>query len=548
MTTAFSENNFPQDFHAAAVKAIFRLFSVVPLESDLSTEYLMEFGEQRKTGPKNGLSLLSFLSHSSQRGRHPFKVRSDVATLLIALANASPHESITQNVRSHGVLSSKQLSLTFVRLAVCRAKRITQMKTVAIALIATAGLAVLLLLGVGLFFALIPRPEPIPDSADELIPTEHSTMEQEVTSVRSLLLDQMHNAGFEWSFGTLQTVSQTAMTSPTIPQRPFKPLSTETEPAEPMDSEDAEVLITPKSYDYETTLNSLAEGDERGIGFIALDSRSSIVNPSSSRVTLHVNQANGTFDSARGLRLAREMDLKRYGKIVGLALRNHILAVASYSYGTVGLIEPDSMHMLAELECEGCNLFDLDIMRSGDVVAVDSKHEKVIKMRTNGERVAERHVHGANKGISVCGNGKIYTLSDVTGSVRILDEYLNHIGKITVPSMDKHQCKYVHCLQDVLFISCNSALFVVNISAERAFTINAPTPGVYGLGISSDATGRIYVAKRGTSSLDVYHSDGRYEKTLSASQQFLWSDVAVSSQNVYAIDYIGSKIVHYIRE
>ncbi|KFD60939.1 hypothetical protein M514_12226 [Trichuris suis] len=420
------------------------------------------------------------------------------------------------------------------------------MKTAAVALISTATFGILLLLGVGLFFALIPRPERTPESPNQPISTDQPVSEEEITSAKSLLAEQMHKAGFEWNFGTPQTISPPLRTIATIPPRPFKPLISDTEPSEPMDSEDTEVLITPKSYDYETTWKSEAEEEDRGIGFIALDGRSSIVNPSSSRVTLHVNQASGTV--AKGLRKVKELDLRRYGKMVGLSLRNHVLAVASYSYGTVGLIEPDSMHMLAELVCEGCNLFDLDIMPSGDVVAVDSKREKVIKLRTNGQRIAERHVHGANKGISVCGNGRIYTLSDVTGSVRILDQYLNHVGKITVPSMDKHQCKYVHCRQDIIYISCNSAIFVVDIKAERAFTINAPTSGAYGTGISNDDTGRIYVARRGTGSMDVYHNDGRYEKTLSASQQILWSDIAIEDENVYAIDYIGSKVVHYIRE
>ncbi|KRZ51157.1 hypothetical protein T02_14083, partial [Trichinella nativa] len=62
------------------------------------------------------------------------------------------------------------------------------------------------------------------------------------------------------------------------------------------------------------------------------------------------------------------------------------------------------------LNCDGCTLFDLDIMFNGDLVSVDAKHEKVIKMRSTGERLAERHVHGATRGVSVCMDDRIYVL------------------------------------------------------------------------------------------------------------------------------------------
>ncbi|KRY07902.1 hypothetical protein T12_987 [Trichinella patagoniensis] len=49
-------------------------------------------------------------------------------------------------------------------------------------------------------------------------------------------------------------------------------------------------------------------------------------------------------------------------------------------------------------------------MSNGDLVSVDAKHEKVIKMRSTGERLAERHVHGATRGVSVCMDDRIYVL------------------------------------------------------------------------------------------------------------------------------------------
>ncbi|KRX85748.1 hypothetical protein T06_9043 [Trichinella sp. T6] len=121
-------------------------------------------------------------------------------------------------------------------------------------------------------------------------------------------------------------------------------------------------------------------------------------------------------------------------------------------------------------------------MSNGDLVSVDAKHEKVIKMRSNGERLAERHVPGATRGVSVCMDDRIYVLVEggpCDDVVYLLDVQNGNVTAIQPPENSVYglgMCsKTLHVDPKHLKISTHinkiyESLIVFVISASSALT------------------------------------------------------------------------------
>ncbi|KRZ97841.1 hypothetical protein T08_12753 [Trichinella sp. T8] len=427
------------------------------------------------------------------------------------------------------------------------------MKALPVALITVASIGIVSLIGIGLFFALLPTKTKIsPQTATletTIMPITSTTFSSRATTSRHLE-HQSSLPTTEAENNSSRTLNTTVIWSE--PPPPIRESTVE----EPPESDSAEdVLITPRTFNFEswTEQSPWTESvQSKAIGFITSGRSGAVaVDPGKSRFTLHVKPTIVIEDQESvQLVMVNELELDHFGKASGMTLRNHILAVCSYTFGQIVLLEPETLKKLTVLNCDGCTLFDLDIMSNGDLVSVDAKHEKVIKMRSTGERLAERHVHGATRGVSVCMDDRIYVLVEGGPYIHLLDSFLNNLGTISFyknqPS--KLDCRYLLCIENLLHISCDDAVYLLDVQNGNVTAIQPTENSVYGLGIGVDASDNVFVAKRGSSSVDVFTKDGQFLKTLNADQQFLWSDMTVAKNHIYAIDYINAKIVHYIQQ
>ncbi|KAL1241073.1 Tripartite motif-containing protein [Trichinella spiralis] len=431
--------------------------------------------------------------------------------------------------------------------------RCEDMKALPVALITVASIGIVSLIGIGLFFALLPTKTKIsPQTATletTIMPITSTTFSSRATTNRHL----EHQSSLPTT--EAENNSSRMLNTTVIWSEPPPPIreSTVEEPPESDSAED--VLITPRTFNFEswTEQSPWTESvQSKAIGFITSGRSGAVaVDPGKSRFTLHVKPTIVIEDQESvQLVMINELELDHFGKASGMTLRNHILAVCSYTFGQIVLLEPETLKKLTVLNCDGCTLFDLDIMSNGDIVSVDAKHEKVIKMRSTGERLAERHVHGATRGVSVCMDDRIYVLVEGGPYIHLLDSFLNNLGTISFyknqPS--KLDCRYLLCIENLLHISCDDAVYLLDVQNGNVTAIQPTENSVYGLGIGVDASDNVFAAKRGSSSVDVFTKDGQFLKTLNADQQFLWSDMTVAKNHIYAIDYINAKIVHYIQQ
>ncbi|KRZ27903.1 hypothetical protein T4B_12050 [Trichinella pseudospiralis] len=386
------------------------------------------------------------------------------------------------------------------------------MKALPVALITVASIGIVSLIGIGLFFALLPTKTKISPQAatfeTTIMPITSTTFSTRATTSRQL----EHQSSLPTTIP--ENISSRTL-NPTTNWSEPPPSIQESTVGEPPESDSAEdVLITPRTFNFEswTEQSPWTESvQSKAIGFITSGRSGAVaVDPGKSRFTLHVKPTIVIEDQESvQLVMVNELELDHFGKASGMTLRNHILAVCSYTFGQIVLFEPETLKKLTELNCDGCTLFDLDIMSNGDLVSVDAKHEKVIKMRSTGERLAERHVQGATRGVSVCMDDRIYVLVEGGPYIHLLDSFLNNLGTITFhknqPS--KLDCRYLLCIENLLHISCDDAVYFLDVQNGNVTSIQPTENSVYGLGIGVDASDNVFVAKRGSSSVDVFKKD-----------------------------------------
>ncbi|KRZ14824.1 Retrovirus-related Pol polyprotein from transposon TNT 1-94 [Trichinella zimbabwensis] len=411
--------------------------------------------------------------------------------------------------------------------------RCEDMKALPVALITVASIGIVSLIGIGLFFALLPTKTKISPQAatfeTTIMPITSTTFSTRTTTSRQL--------EHQPSLPTTEPENSSSRTlNPTVIWSEPPPSIQESTVGEPPESDSAEdVLITPRTFNFEswTEQSPWTENvQSKAIGFITSGRSGAVaVDPGKSRFTLHVKPTIVIEDQESvQLVMVNELELDHFGKASGMTLRNHILAVCSYTFGQIVLFEPETLKKLTELNCDGCTLFDLDIMSNGDLVSVDAKHEKVIKMRSTGERLAERHVHGATRGVSVCMDDRIYVLVEGGPYIHLLDSFLNNLGTITFykNQSSKLDCRYLLCIENLLHISCDDAVYLLDVQNGNVTSIQPTENSVYGLGIGVDSSDNVFVAKRGSSSVDVFKKDGQFLKTLNADRQFLCLGDAVA--------------------
>lgn len=100
----------------------------------------------------------------------------------------------------------------------------------------------------------------------------------------------------------------------------------------------------------------------------------------------------------RELGLEKELDMHRYGKVVGIAYKKGRLYVPSYQNGNVSVYQAETLELLKEFSCNACHIYDIAVLSNGNMVLAQGKYSKLsILSNRTGAVVKEKTVAYSTK-------------------------------------------------------------------------------------------------------------------------------------------------------
>ncbi len=150
-------------------------------------------------------------------------------------------------------------------------------------------------------------------------------------------------------------------------------------------------------------------------------------------------------------------------------------------------------------------------------------------------------------GITKSSDDTIYVLSRGHDSIHSYDNNLNPLSTITFDNPKKEDCNFISTSANRLYVSCQTQVFVLNKENGAKITslkaTRGPTAG-YNVGVTVDEDlNRIIAVRRGRSQVDVFDGQNfEFRETLGNNIRTLWSDIVVSGQYLYVVDYLSATV------
>ena len=236
-----------------------------------------------------------------------------------------------------------------------------------------------------------------------------------------------------------------------------------------------------------------------------------------------------------------------YSKVVGLGFHSGSLFVPSHDAGKISLLSTPDLKPQRELSCPKCRIYDVAALPTGELIVAQGKRRKLSKLSVSEDRlVKEIHLEYATKGVAVSpATGHIYLLTRAHDRVHVYDSDLENAGVVYLPNDNRDDCNFLTVdSRNRLIVSCESEVFLMDASnAEFLSSIHAPNGTSYSMGIALDSHDNIYLAQRGRALVDVFSPNGKLLRSIGRPQETLWSDIALGTTHLYAVDYIGAKIL-----
>lgn len=234
-----------------------------------------------------------------------------------------------------------------------------------------------------------------------------------------------------------------------------------------------------------------------------------------------------------------------YGKVVGLAYYEGRLIAPSHDAGKISILGTPELREEGELDCPECRIYDAAVLPGGEIILAQGKRRKLSKLSAEGRSLKELHLNYATKGLATSRSGLIYVLARSHDRIQVYDSELEELHLIYLPNDSHDDCNFLAVdSRDRLIVSCETEVFIMEAkNGEYLATITAPPDVSYSMGVDVDSQDNIYLAQRGRSLVDVFSPEGTKIRSLGSPDTTLWSDLVVADDGtVYVVDYISAVV------
>ncbi|VDP14524.1 unnamed protein product [Soboliphyme baturini] len=266
------------------------------------------------------------------------------------------------------------------------------------------------------------------------------------------------------------------------------------------------------------------------------------------KVSLIVRNASSyEHPMAQRMTTIKQVDMIKYGKIIGIAFRNHRLYVASYSSGKIVVFSTPRLNVVKVITSFGPFIYDIAVLSDGSIVATSSKSGFILKYVPSSNTIVQQKSQVVPGGIAVTPEDHVFVLSKNDHLVHVYDRDLNNTDVLRFQANSRSSCSFIKYYKHTLYISCEQLLALNlkrNIIVSAAYDLRRRYGG--GLAVTFDDDKRyVYTANRYTGEFDVYDENLKFLKSLTGDQTHFVSDVAVGDGILFAVDYVNVRVLCY---